>query len=174
MSDQRLSAVDAVTHEWSVLLDTALDRIRHCVGQLSYEELWWRPAEGMNSVGILLRHLRGNLKQWIVEGVPQLNGSRDRAAEFESPEQQTAELLLDDLSQVCAAAQEVIRSLDDAMLAEQRQIQGFDVTVSGAVMHSVPHFVGHTHQIVQLTRMQLGDEYQQHWSPQAKRTRVPL
>ena len=69
MSDQDLSAVESVAFEWSLLLETALDRIGHCVRQLNHEQIWWRPAEGMNSVGILLRHLRGNLKQWVVEGV---------------------------------------------------------------------------------------------------------
>lgn len=174
MSDQDLSAVESVAFEWSLLLETALDRIGHCVRQLNHEQIWWRPAEGMNSVGILLRHLRGNLKQWVVEGLRQVPGSRDRAAEFESTQEQPAEQLLEDLCQVCAAAREVINSLNESHLTERRQIQGFQVTVCGAVMHSVPHFVGHTHQIVQLTRMQLGQQYQQHWNPQADRSRVPL
>jgi hypothetical protein len=35
-------------------LMNALDRIKHCVGQLSDEQVWWRSHSGMNSIGNLL------------------------------------------------------------------------------------------------------------------------
>ena len=31
-----------------------LSRIRHCVGLLSEEEVWWRPAPGANTIGNLM------------------------------------------------------------------------------------------------------------------------
>jgi aminoglycoside N3'-acetyltransferase len=67
-----------------------------------------------------------------------------------------------------------MRSLDESSLGRARQIQGFDVTVMQALFHTVPHFVGHTHQILMLTRLALGTEYQFEWSPEQSRTGVPL
>ena len=160
--------------EWSHLLNQSVSRIQHCVGQLSHDQLWWKPAVELNSIGALIRHLCGNLNQWVVDGVPQTQNSRNRTAEFESGEQETAAELLNRLRQVVDAANGVLDDLHDADFGQPRCIQGFDVTALGAVMHSVPHFVGHTHQIVLLTRLQLGADYQFHWDSDAERGEVPL
>jgi hypothetical protein len=39
------------------------------------------------------------------------------------------------------------------------------VTALAAIFDSVPHFVGHTHKIVYITRSLLGDAYQFEWTP---------
>ena len=44
-------------------------KIQHCLSQLSDAQVWWRPREEMNSIGNLLLHLTGNIRQWIVAGV---------------------------------------------------------------------------------------------------------
>ena len=44
-------------------------------------------------------------------------------------------------------------------------IQGFDVTGVAAIFDSVPHFRGHTQEIVHMTRLQLGDAYHFAWAP---------
>src|SRR5262249_464450 len=41
-------------------------RIQHCLGQLDDRQVWWRPQEAMNSIGNLLLHLCGNVRQWLV------------------------------------------------------------------------------------------------------------
>lgn len=165
---------DALRTEFIHLLTQSLDRIRHCVDQLNHHQLWWQPAEGQHSVGILLRHLTGNLQQWAVDGIPQQENTRERSAEFESPNQQPAEELLSHLTQVVDSAISVIETLEEPTLLDARTVQGFSVTVLGSLLHTVPHFVGHTHQIVMLTRMQLVDNYQFHWSPDSPRNKVPL
>src|ERR1044072_402049 len=59
-----------------------LPKIRAAVERLSEEDTWWRPKEASNSVGNLMLHLAGNIRQWIVSGVGGAPGSRDRNAEF--------------------------------------------------------------------------------------------
>ena len=44
-------------------------KLRAAVAALSSDALWWRANEQSNSVGNLLLHLTGNLRQWIVGGV---------------------------------------------------------------------------------------------------------
>jgi hypothetical protein len=44
-------------------------------------------------------------------------------------------------------------------------IQGTTVTGWQAIFQTVPHFNGHTQEIISFTRMQLGDAYKFHWTP---------
>ena len=45
-----------------------LPKIRRCLDSLSEDDIWWRPNERSNSVGNLVLHLAGNIRQWVVSG----------------------------------------------------------------------------------------------------------
>jgi hypothetical protein len=65
-ADELATAVGtAAAHE----LDSALDRIKHCLVQLTDDQVWHRSQPGLNSIGNLILHLCGNLRQWVVAGV---------------------------------------------------------------------------------------------------------
>src|SRR5689334_17373166 len=57
-------------------------KIRAAVEALPPEALWWRANDQSNSVGNLLMHLAGNIRQWIVAGVGGAVDRRNRAGEF--------------------------------------------------------------------------------------------
>src|SRR4051794_4185027 len=78
-SDQLAAAVAAAA---SQELTKALDRINHCLGQLSDEQIWRRKTESMNSIGNLILHLCGNLRQWLVSGIGGEMDKRERPEEF--------------------------------------------------------------------------------------------
>ena len=44
-------------------------KIRAAVEAMPADRLWWRPNEQTNSVGNLLLHLSGNVRQWMLSGV---------------------------------------------------------------------------------------------------------
>ena len=50
--------------------------------QLDDADIWWRGNEATNSIGNLVLHLSGNVRQWIVAGVGGAPDVRDRPAEF--------------------------------------------------------------------------------------------
>jgi uncharacterized damage-inducible protein DinB len=172
MSNSELA--DRVTSEFEHLLNESMRKIRHCVGQLNDEQLWQKPGRDLNSVANLMLHLAGNLQQWCVAGIQEQPDDRDRSAEFAATNGLTGEELMGRLESVVKEALLVIQRLDEESLGHSRQIQGFDVTVMQALFHTVPHFVGHTHQILMLTRLALGSEYQFEWSPGQSRTGVPV
>lgn len=147
-------------------LGSALSRIRHCLGQLSDEQIWQRPCNEMNSVGNLVLHLCGNLRQWIVIGLGGGEDKRDRPAEFAERGPIDRAKLLGCLADVVDEARAVLARMTAAELLRPRRIQGFDLTGLGAIFDSVPHFRGHTQEIVHMTRSMLGDAYQFHWTPQ--------
>jgi uncharacterized damage-inducible protein DinB len=142
------------------------DRIRHCLQQLTDVQIWWRPQEPMNSIGNLVLHLCGNVRQWLIAGIPQAPDSRNRPQEFAERGPLARDELTRRLDTVIREADTVLAGVSDAQLLERRRIQGFDETVLSAIFDSVAHFHGHTQEIVYITRLQLGAGYRFAWVPQ--------
>jgi uncharacterized damage-inducible protein DinB len=138
------------------LRDTYLPRMRKAVETLPAEDLWWRPHEGALAVGTILRHLEGNVRQWILSGLAGLPDARVRSAEFKGPDEGTAAELLARLEATVRAAAAAIEGLDERALLAQHPIQGFDVTGLHAVLHVVEHFSWHTGQAVWIAKARAG------------------
>ena len=162
-----------VTHEANVVFDHCLEVISHCLGQLSDDQIWWRPHESLNSVGNLVLHLTGNVRQWIVAGLGNQDDTRDRPSEFAQRTAIDREALLNGLREVVAEAKSVLAEISAEKMLSPHRIQGFEVTGWGALFDSLPHFKGHTQEIVCLTRMQLGNKYEFHWKPTSPEQGAP-
>ena len=155
-------------------LRESLGKIRHCLGQLNDEQVWWRPHAGHNSIGNLILHLAGNLRQWVICGLSDAEDGRDRAAEFAATDGQSGSQLLTVLADTVSEASDVLTATGEQTLLAARTIQGFEVTGLQAASHSVCHFVGHTHQIIYITRLILRDEYEFAWTPDDDRSGVSV
>jgi uncharacterized damage-inducible protein DinB len=127
-------------------------KIQRCLDVLPAEALWRRDDSSENSIGNLLLHLSGNIRQWIVSGVGGAPDARQRSEEFEAREGRAAPELIGALLDTVREADAVLASLDERSLGEHRQIQGRDVNVLDAVYHVVEHFSMHTGQIILLTK----------------------
>jgi len=130
-----------------------LPKIERCLELLSDEQIWWRPNPQANSIGNLLLHLSGNVRQWIVCGVGGASDARDRDAEFAQRAIIPRGELLARLKQTLSEADAALAKLDSEELLAQKQIQGCDVTVLEAVLHVVEHFSMHTGQIILMAKM---------------------
>ena len=139
------------------LSEDYLPKIERCLERLTDEQVWWRASERSNSVGNLLLHLEGNLRQWVVCGVGGGADARVRDREFAERRLVSREELLGALRAVVEEADDALARLDPAALLETRRVQGLDVTLLSAVFHAVEHFSMHTGQIILLTKM-LADE----------------
>lgn len=115
--------------------------------------VWHRPNEGSNSIGNLVVHLAGNIREWIVSGIGGAPVSRDRASEFARRDGQAAEDLMLELESVVRDADAVLAALGEADLDRPCIIQGRETTVLGAIYHVVEHFAMHTGQIILLAKM---------------------
>jgi uncharacterized damage-inducible protein DinB len=127
-------------------------KIRRCLDVLPEEAIWRRDDDASNSIGNLLLHLSGNIRQWIVSGVGGVPDARVRRAEFDAREGDGGAALMERLLATVRDADAVLASLDAVRLAERRTIQGRDVTVLDAVYHVVEHFSMHTGQIILLAK----------------------
>ncbi len=128
------------------------DRIRVCLGELSPEQIWHRDSEVENSVGNLVLHLAGNIRQWIISGLGGADDIRDRDGEFAMRDPLPPAELLERLESAVDAADEVLATLSPDRLLETRRIQVYEVTVLHAVLHVVAHFAGHAGQIIGATK----------------------
>lgn len=144
---------------------SALARIRHCVDQLSEAQVWWRSRPDMNSIGNLILHLCGNVRQWLIAGLGGAPDTRNRPAEFAERGPLPKDDMLRRLDQVVQEARHVLERQTAEELLRPRLIQGSHVTGLQALFNSVPHFRGHTQEIIHITRLQLGDAYRIAWQP---------
>jgi uncharacterized damage-inducible protein DinB len=127
-------------------------KIQHCLAVLPADAIWRRDDDASNSIGNLLLHLSGNIRQWIVSGVGGAPDARRRSAEFDARDGDDGATLMARLLATVREADDVLAALDAERLMELRTIQGRDVTVLDAVYHVVEHFSMHTGQIILLTK----------------------
>jgi uncharacterized damage-inducible protein DinB len=130
-------------------------KLRKTIKALPDELLWWRPNEQANSVGNLLMHLEGNVRQWIIGGVGGAPDVRDRAGEFGAHEGATREALLGRLEQTLDEADAVLARIRPEQLTERRRVQTRDVTVLEAIYQVVQHFSLHVGQIILVAKAQV-------------------
>ncbi len=135
------------------LAEDFLPKIERCLGQLTDEQIWWRANEQSNSIGNLLLHLSGNVRQWIVCGLGDATDSRDRDSEFAQRTQIPRAELFERLKRTVNEAVATLARLDPDKLLEKHRIQGLEVSALEAVLHVVEHFSMHTGQIILLTKL---------------------
>ncbi|HUG89367.1 MAG TPA: DUF1572 family protein, partial [Planctomycetaceae bacterium] len=140
-------------------------KIRHCLNQLTDEQVWWRPTPPQNSIANLILHLCGNVRQWIISGLGREPDIRNRPQEFAERGPVPRDELIGQLDDAVRQADAVLGTLTPEQLLAHCRIQGFDTTGLSAIFDSVGHFKGHTQEIICLSRMQLGEAYQFDWIP---------
>lgn len=118
------------------------------VVQLTDEELFQRPANGLNSVAVLLRHLGGNLQsRWTdfltTDGE---KPDRNRDAEFQDWEGDRRSLL-EYFDAGWAAFETALDSIDEATISRSITIRGESHSVPQAVCRSITHVTYHVGQI---------------------------
>jgi uncharacterized damage-inducible protein DinB len=153
MTDIPRAFLDQSRH---LLLAEYLPKIERCLGELSDEDVWWRPNEASNSIGNLLLHLCGNLRQWIIGGVGQRPFERQRQQEFDERSLIPRQELLARLKATLQEVDDVLAGVDPESLLTTRQIQDFEGTILEAIYHVVEHFAMHSGQIITVTKMRAG------------------
>ena len=156
MNDPLLAAT---TEAFASELDAALGRIVHCVDQLADEQVWWRPRADMNSIGNLLLHLAGNVRQLFASVLGGAADVRDRPAEFAARDTIPKAELLRRLTEAVTTAKTALAGASVENLCRVRKLYNDDLTGLQIVVRSTAHFRGHTQEIIHLTRTILGENY---------------
>jgi uncharacterized damage-inducible protein DinB len=142
-----------ITHSRTFLKSDFLPKIERCLEKLNDEDMWWRADSESNSIGNLLLHLTGNVRQWIVSGVGSVPDTRERQAEFDARAGLGRAELLERLRRTLDEVDDVLARLAPSELLERRRIQDCEVSLLEAIFHVVEHFSMHTGQIILITKM---------------------
>ena len=138
------------------LLEDFLPRLEQALSMLDEEHLWVKEGEATNSVGNILLHMEGNLRQWIIVAIGRGADKRDRPAEFSARETHTraelSALLHATVLEACSTL--ALATAED--LARPRRIQVYDVTGYEAVYHAVEHFSYHLGQVIHIVKQRTG------------------
>lgn len=140
------------------LLGQYWPRLRACIEGLADEQIWWRPNEASNSIGNLILHLNGNVRQWLVDSFNRAEDKRDRPAEFNRREGLSAAELLASLDATMNEAASVLARLTADDLLAPYEIQGYHVHGLDAVYQVVEHFGLHYGQIAYITKAFAGKD----------------
>src|ERR687896_1755143 len=100
----------------SLLLEDYLVKIERCLALLSDEQIWWRANPQSNSIGNLLLHLSGNVRQWIVVGLAGSPDKRDRDAEFAQRDVIGRDELIQHLRQTLSEVDATLATFDSKRL----------------------------------------------------------
>lgn len=141
------------------LIEEYWPRTCRCLEMLRDEQIWWRPQETSNSIGNLLLHLNGNLRQWIVAPLGNGSGERNRPAEFAERQQIPVHELRNQLDATLREVEDIFKQISPAALLKTYDIQQQKgVTALEAVYHVVEHFSMHYGQVLYITKLLTGHD----------------
>jgi len=129
------------------LIDEGFARIKSCLHQMNEEEIWHKQNENTNSVGNLVMHLEGNVRQYVVSGIGGLKDTRKRDSEFDQNNTRPSKDIIKSLKETLEESLKTINNLTETNLIEKRKVQGFDETVLSIIIHVIEHFSYHVGQI---------------------------
>jgi uncharacterized damage-inducible protein DinB len=146
-----MSMIDAFAHEFR----KHREMMEQSIGILSDEEFFRRPGEQVNSVGLIVKHMAGNLlSRWTdfltSDGE---KPSRDRDDEFVLSEADTRQQLLAKWNTAWVAVEKTLAELTEADLSREVTIYGRPHTVLLALLRGLDHAAYHAGQIAYLARL---------------------
>jgi uncharacterized damage-inducible protein DinB len=138
------------------LRDDFLPKLMHCLERMSDDDIWWRPNEQSNSVGNLVLHLCGNMRQWIVQSIGGEAFDRDRDTEFATRRAIPKAELMASIRSAVQDVDRVLDSLPQEQLLQQYPIQTYTSSGLQVIYHVVEHFSYHLGQILYIYKLRTG------------------
>jgi uncharacterized damage-inducible protein DinB len=134
------------------------DQLKECVQDLSEEQIWQRSGDNANSIGNLVLHLAGNIRQWIGHGIGGLPDVRVRDQEFAARGGRSTSEILALFEKTISEAIEMVQKLPPQRLAERINPQNREVAMLEAIYQVVGHLQLHVGQIIFATKQMTGKD----------------
>jgi hypothetical protein len=127
--------------------------IEACVLKLDGEQIWARGNGAQNSIGNLVLHLCGNVRQWIGSSIGGEPDVRERDREFAASSRMETSELLSRLHATVGDAVAILGNLPPARLTERVATQDGERHVLEVIYQVVGHFQQHAGQIIYATKL---------------------
>lgn len=136
------------------IIEEAIPRIKQCLDELTDDQIWHKANLNTNSVGNLVLHLCGNVRQWILHGLDGQRDVRNRDSEFSEKGPLPKEDLNSHLDVLVTDLDASLGRIEDIDLLEVKTIQKyFNESGVSILFHVTEHFSYHTGQITYFTKM---------------------
>jgi len=127
-------------------------RIKKCLSHLSEDQIWYKHNDNTNTVGNLVLHLCGNVRQYVLHGIDGQADVRERQIEFSESGPIATDILVNALNQLEVDVTNAFSRITPKDLIENRTVQGFDENVTSILVHVAEHFSYHVGQITFYTK----------------------
>jgi len=134
------------------LLEESIPRINQCLNTINDEHVWYKANSNSNSLGNLILHLCGNVRQYLISSIGGKEDKRERDLEFSQSGLSKAQLH-NYLDRLAEEIEDVIPGISQSELERSRMVQGFNMTGLSVVVHVIEHFSYHTGQIAYMTKL---------------------
>ncbi|MCK0159534.1 DinB family protein [Allomuricauda sp. F6463D] len=131
----------------------SLRMIKICLDQLSEEQIWQKPNKSSNSIANLILHLCGNITQYGISSIQNLEDDRQRDEEFSTESGYTKSELIKKLEDTIDEAKRAFYEAPLEELLRKRYVQGFNFSGVGNIIHATEHLSYHTGQIALWTKI---------------------
>jgi uncharacterized damage-inducible protein DinB len=134
-------------------IDENTPKLITCVKELSESELWKRPNPHSNSVGNIILHLCGNIRQYAISSLGNRKDVRERDKEFSAGGGYSGSELIKKLTDTLDEAKGIIQDVTAEELLRKRKVQGYSHSGIGIIIHVTEHYSYHTGQIIFWTKL---------------------
>ncbi|GJM29598.1 MAG: hypothetical protein DHS20C17_22330 [Cyclobacteriaceae bacterium] len=134
------------------LLEESIPRLHKCLDRLTESDIWFRPNQNTVSIGNLVLHLCGNVRQWLISGMGGAPDHRKRQLEFDEEGPIASVELHKMLDQLAAEIQAILERLSSEDLVSEYDVQGHRVSGVSILVHVVEHFSYHVGQVTILVK----------------------
>jgi hypothetical protein len=132
--------------------------IEVCLLQLNADQIWSRAGDSQNSIGNLILHLAGNVRQWIGHSVGGQPDVRERAKEFDVASRMETPQLMARLNSAVSEALGVLENLPPNRLTDHVATQDGERSIIEVIYQVVGHFQQHAGQIIFATKLITGGD----------------
>ena len=122
-------------------------RIIKCLGEIEEIEIWKFPNDNSNSIGNLVLHLCGNIRQYAISALGEIEDTRERDKEFSARTGPAKSELLNVLINTISEAVHTMENIHENRLMKTYSVQGFNLSGIGIIIHVTEHYSYHTGQI---------------------------
>ena len=134
-------------------INQSTEKITACMQQLEEKDVWSSPNENLNSIGNLILHLCGNIRQHIISALGGEQDIRVRDLEFSTGSGLNKSELIAKLQNTAREATKIIERMGEEELLRKRIAQGISHSGVDSIVHVTEHYSYHTGQIIFLTKL---------------------
>lgn len=134
-------------------LDGNTNKLKICLDELHEPDVWKRPNQHSNSVGNLMLHLSGNIRQWIISSLGNQEDLRERDKEFSAESGYSKSELSQKLFSTIDEAKNIIQTISAEEILKKRKVQGQVYSGIAIIIHVTEHYSYHTGQIIFWTKL---------------------